>query len=134
MMDVYIYILTRPPVGKLLLRCDPTCSSQSMVHVLSEVAGYVECNVELVASILAFFLHHSYIQPLIYYKSCSGSRKQIHTKCHSEMQLERYKSFRKHNDGLWKDMFYLNSSLAWVMFTDSPMGFTIITVATPLAV
>ena len=45
-----------------------------------------------------------------------------------------YKSFRKHNDGLWKDMFYLDSSLAWVMFTDSPMGFTIFTVATPPAV
>ena len=73
---VYIYILTRPTVGKLLLRCDPTCSSQSMVHVLSDVAGYVKCNVELVASILAFFLHHSYIQPLIYYKTCPGSRKR----------------------------------------------------------
>ena len=76
MMDVYIYIVARLSVGKLLLRCDSTCASQSMVHVLSEVAGYVECNVELVASILAFFLHHGYIQPLIYYKSCPGSWKR----------------------------------------------------------
>lgn len=74
--DVYIYIVARLSVGKLLLRCDPTCSSQSMVHVLSDVAGYVECTGELVASILAFFLHHRYIQPLIYYKSCPGSRRK----------------------------------------------------------
>ena len=120
-MDVYIYIVARLSVGKLLLRCDPTCSSQSMVHVLSEVAGYVECNGELVVSILAFFLHHTYIQPLIYDKSCPGSRrKKTYNMSFLCVFVDIYKSFRKHNDGFWKDIFYLNSSLAWVMFRILP--------------